>query len=432
MEHSVIHVEQLLDIMRGIGDSRDIRQITISMMERYTSLFGKFSVFGLLLSYQDATCWRCLPLQNPAGPNSNGVSLEQVPANTDLQQIVDSLGHNVTHLIESRPALRQTITTPVSPFAVEVGQGDEALLNDLNEMLQTELSTIFASCQQRPLSRGPMWVFLGWKEKFNAPEGSLSLFDLTVETVVRMAAYLSLYSLAMRLELINQSVRRNIVHDLKTPVTVIQGCTDVLLSQEEDDPELRHEMLSIINEQTHRLSEELQEILAPPVDQNWMPRYEEFDLRLVVDKAIMAEKQTERARGHRFESHGDKGPLLVTADRRKVRRVVENLLSNAIKYSPGEEKTVHVTVEARDGSAVLGVRDEGIGMTHEQLAHVLAAPGRVVAPDLDIEGSGFGLDSCRQILAAHGGTLQAESEPGEGSTFVITLPIAPPVDLRIR
>jgi signal transduction histidine kinase len=236
----------------------------------------------------------------------------------------------------------------------------------------------------------------------------------------------------MRLELINQSVRRNIVHDLKTPVTVIQGCTDVLLSQEEDDPELRHEMLSIINEQTHRLSEELQEILAPPVDQNWMPRYEEFDLRLVVDKAIMAEKQTERARGHRFELHGDKGPLLVTADRRKVRRVVENLLSNAIKYSPGEEKTVHVTVEARDGSAVLGVRDEGIGMTHEQLAHVLAAPGRVVAPDLDIEGSGFGLDSCRQILAAHGGTLGAESEPGEGSTFVITLPIAPPDDLRKR
>ena len=65
---------------------------------------------------------------------------------------------------------------------------------------------------------------------------------------------------------------------------------------------------------------------------------------------------------------------------------------------------------------------DGIGMNAEQLERVLSEGGRAVDRSLGIEGAGFGLDSCRRVLEAHGGKLEAVSEPGKGSTFTATFP----------
>ncbi len=230
-----------------------------------------------------------------------------------------------------------------------------------------------------------------------------------------------------RSERIQNQVRRNIVHDLKTPVTVIKGMGETLMFPEmAEDPTWREEMVKAIIEQSDRLLDDLKDILLP-IDDEYKPEYEEFDLSILLEKVVKSEKHTSRAQGHNLVVEGTAEPISIVADRRKVRRVFENLLSNAIKYSPGTGKTVTVSLRRRgDGGVAASFRDEGLGMAPDQLAKVLSTGGRVAShADLGIEGTGFGLDSVQKVLAAHGGRLEAESSEGRGSTFTAVLPAAP-------
>lgn len=232
-------------------------------------------------------------------------------------------------------------------------------------------------------------------------------------------------------ERIQNQVRRNIVHDLKTPVTVIKGMGETLTFPEmAEDPTWRDEMVRAIIEQSDRLLDDLKDILVP-IDEEYTPEYETFDLSILLEKVVKAEKHTSRAQGHQIVIAGTDAPIMVRADRRKVRRVLENLLSNAIKYSPvqvpGEVKRVDVALEPPFGGEVaVSFRDEGLGLAPEQLARVLTDGGRVEShAGLGIEGTGFGLNSVQKVLTAHGGRLEAESAEGRGSTFRALLPVEP-------
>ncbi len=86
-------------------------------------------------------------------------------------------------------------------------------------------------------------------------------------------------------------------------------------------------------------------------------------------------------------------------------------------------KHVLVNLVHSTSEVAIVVQDQGLGMTAEQLEKVMSNGGRVVDATLGIDGSGFGLDSTRRVLTAHGGRLEAKSTPGQGSTFVAFLPI---------
>jgi two-component system phosphate regulon sensor histidine kinase PhoR len=212
------------------------------------------------------------------------------------------------------------------------------------------------------------------------------------------------------------------VHDLKTPLAVIQGYAQTLLTSDvADDPALRREMLQGILEQSDRLLEEVRGLLLAS-EVGAAPRRERFDLAGVLRSVVVAERHTARARRHRIVLEGATLSVGVAADPRQIRRVLENLVGNAVKYSPGEDRVVWVRLGVEDGHACVSVTDEGLGMTAEQLHRVLTRGGRVVDPALDIEGSGFGLLASRRILEAHGGQLRATSIPRLGSTFEAILP----------
>ncbi len=228
-----------------------------------------------------------------------------------------------------------------------------------------------------------------------------------------------------RHEKIQQGIRRNIVHDPKTPVTVIKGMGETLLFPGmAEDATWREEMVRAIVEQSDRLLDDLKDILQP-IDAAYKPDLEEFDLSLLIERVVKAEKHTSRAADHLMILTGTAEPINIAGDRRKLRRVYENLLSNAIKYSPGNGKRVEVTL-ARVGEDEVAVtfRDEGLGMEPEDLERVLVRGGRVSShADLGIEGTGFGLDSVQTVLQAHGGRLEAQSETNRGSTFTAILPL---------
>jgi signal transduction histidine kinase len=231
------------------------------------------------------------------------------------------------------------------------------------------------------------------------------------------------------MEDISGGIRRNIVHDLKTPVTVIKGMAETLQMPDVGaDPVMREEMLTAISEQSDLLLDDLKDILHP-MDERYTPSIEPFDLAILIEKVAKAEKHTGRAANHEIQVFGGDAPVMVEADRRKIRRVVENLLSNAIKYSPGTDKQVTVTIQDTDAQYLqIHFQDEGLGMSAETLEKVLAEGGRVEEhARLGIEGTGLGLGSVRMILQAHGGELLAESELGKGSRFTVILPKRPVV-----
>jgi PAS domain S-box-containing protein len=106
-------------------------------------------------------------------------------------------------------------------------------------------------------------------------------------------------------------------------------------------------------------------------------------------------------------------------DRLRIDQVVTNLVSNAIKY--GGQKPISISASANGEHAMITVRDEGIGISPENLDRIFVRFERITAPQTS-QGLGMGLWITKQIVEAHGGTVVAESELGKGSTFTVRLP----------
>ncbi|WP_254767779.1 PAS domain S-box protein [Salinilacihabitans rarus] len=114
---------------------------------------------------------------------------------------------------------------------------------------------------------------------------------------------------------------------------------------------------------------------------------------------------------------------VVEGDPRQLRQLFQNLLSNAIEYSGDEPPQVHVAAE-RDGDEwTVSVRDEGIGIDPDEHDRIFEVFQRLHSRD-EHPGTGIGLALCQRIVERHGGEIRVDSEPGEGTTFAVTLPAA--------
>ena len=119
--------------------------------------------------------------------------------------------------------------------------------------------------------------------------------------------------------------------------------------------------------------------------------------------------------------------LEVECDKERICQVLTNLLSNARKYSP-EGAPISVTLRRGDGEAIIAVRDCGVGIPEDQLSLIYEQFYRV--PDLEVQhsssasGLGLGLYIARNIVEQHGGRIEVQSSPGNGSTFSVMLPLS--------
>jgi signal transduction histidine kinase len=116
----------------------------------------------------------------------------------------------------------------------------------------------------------------------------------------------------------------------------------------------------------------------------------------------------------------------LAADRDKLTQVIINLLDNAIKYSPDGGEIV-VGAHADNSLAHLSVRDQGLGIPPDALGTIFERYARIESErHRTIPGTGLGLPIVRQIAELHGGCAWAESQPGQGTTLHVSLPLTPP------
>ena len=219
-------------------------------------------------------------------------------------------------------------------------------------------------------------------------------------------------------------IRRDLVasvaHELRTPVAVLQAGHEALLDGvTEPSPaelgSLRDEVLRLA-----RMVDDLQTLAAADaavlrVTREWR------DLARIAGSAI--DSLTRRFETAEITLDRRLAPAPVLADERWMHQVVTNLLGNALKFTPAGG-TVTVTTRQDGSSAVLQVADTGVGIPPDELPRVFDRFWRGREADRT-SGSGIGLAVAAQLAEAHGGTLTAASQPGEGTRLTLTLPAAP-------
>lgn len=216
----------------------------------------------------------------------------------------------------------------------------------------------------------------------------------------------------------------SVSHELRTPLTSILGFAELL----DDDPDLTERQrghVRVIERNSQRLLRLIGDLLtARQLTRGGLSlSLADVDLCDVVAQAVEAHGPAAREKG--VQVHDElTGPLHVRADRTRLGQVIDNVLSNAVKYSRPDG---HVTLRAEhDEQAVtLRVRDDGVGIDPADHAKVFDRFYR--APAVrggNVQGTGLGLFITREIVAAHGGSVRLDSEPGRGTEVSISLPAA--------
>ena len=126
---------------------------------------------------------------------------------------------------------------------------------------------------------------------------------------------------------------------------------------------------------------------------------------------------------HRFVTSLPRELPPVRADVMRLERILHNLLENAVKYSP-DGGYIRVTAKMDSDHLVIGVSDQGVGISQQDQARLFAPFERLENSRIErVKGVGLGLLVCRRLVEAHGGRIWVESELGKGSTFFFTLPL---------
>jgi len=215
-------------------------------------------------------------------------------------------------------------------------------------------------------------------------------------------------------------------HELRSPLTSVQGFAELLLLEREKLDPKQAETVEVILDNTRHLVRLLNDLLdlarsdAGRLTIKPVPT----DAGALVEDAVRTMRAQFDARSQRLELEVEPGLPRIEADRDRMRQVLVNLLTNANEYCP-EGAGIGVKVRRREADVEIDVSDDGPGIPEEQLAHIFERFSRGDAGETQrVGGTGLGLAISRSLVELHGGAIDAESAPGEGSTFRVRLPAA--------
>lgn len=210
-------------------------------------------------------------------------------------------------------------------------------------------------------------------------------------------------------------------HELRAPLTAIQGNLELLNRHHEMPEAEREEALVEITRETDRLTRLVADLLALARADAGIPlRHRPLDLDALVLDAFRAARQLGRGQTLVLDPFE---PVQVIGDEDRLKQLLLILLDNALKYTPQEGK-VTLGLRQRGQFVEVLVRDTGVGIPREDLPHVFERFYRAdPARSRDPGGTGLGLAIARWIVEQHGGDITIDSQPGKGTLFTVRLPL---------
>jgi heavy metal sensor kinase len=214
-------------------------------------------------------------------------------------------------------------------------------------------------------------------------------------------------------------------HELRAPISLIRTTAELAVRGNPTSSEYREDMAQILGEaeRTTRLIDSLLVLARADAGEGGL-QHELTDVSLSVREAVAQGRNLAVEKQIELTADLSSEPIIVRGDGEALRRLVFILIDNALKYTP-EGRKVRVRLARLEERATLSVADSGIGIVEADLPHIFDRFWRAdkVRPR-GVGGAGLGLSIARWIVDQHNGSINVESSPGQGSTFVVEIPLA--------
>jgi len=220
----------------------------------------------------------------------------------------------------------------------------------------------------------------------------------------------------------------NVSHELRTPLSILRGYIETLLDNPKTSPKELARILEVMERHSKRLGLLVDDLLtlAQLESANSNLRLSEVNLSELFGKVVHDWKKKLAEKQLKMMVDVTATVPVILADERQLEEVLHNLLDNAVKYSQ-ENGEIRLHAEQRDDRQIaLSVSDSGIGIGKNDLPRIFERfyrADKARSPE-SIRGTGLGLSIVKHIAQRHGGRVEAESEPGRGTTIRVILPIA--------
>lgn len=227
------------------------------------------------------------------------------------------------------------------------------------------------------------------------------------------------------LERVRRQFVSDVSHEIQSPLTSIKGFT-MALKQKKLDEESRLRLLTIIEEESDRLSRLTQDLLklSSLEHDQIQPNMSQYRLDEQLKDVMIANEPLWSAKSIKLEL--DLEPVSISADEDKLSQLWTNLLSNAIKFT-GAGGVIAISLAASQHSVTVSVADSGVGIPEEELQHIFKPFYKIdQARERTVGGNGIGLSIVKRIVELHAGEIRVESTMAKGTTMTVVLPLVPP------
>jgi two-component system sensor histidine kinase SenX3 len=271
-------------------------------------------------------------------------------------------------------------------------------------------------------------------ELYGPPRKTLHLKAETLDDGRRsigVAAAIENISERRHLEEVRRDFVANVSHELKTPMGALGLLAETLLS--EDDPSVAKRLADRIHHEAIRVGRIVEDLLdLSRIEDQQAPSKELVRIGPLINESIDRVSEVAHHKGVEIVFEEPPLPVATLGDRRQLLSAVYNLIENAVKFSYEDGKVeVTVTQDAPSAMVEIQVKDHGIGIPTRDLDRIFERFYRVDAGrSRETGGTGLGLAIVRHVAANHQGEIKVVSREGEGATFTLRLPMAPPGDLE--
>lgn len=414
--------------------------ISIALAALNRHLRGDVSHYECILRMQHKDgSWRWILTRGISTKNANGIALRMAGSHTDLtalklaeetlklreqeqKAIIDICPDGILSISETGSVnFVNAAFIAISGIAAEylIGLSTPMLweklldsfsvdgkfsLDDLNTFKSTEI-ILKAKTSLKAIK------LISRTQDGDAMQKLLYLRDITVESEVDR----------MKSEFLS-----NAAHELRTPMTIIYGFTELLMSKD-FGKKMQLDIIQTIHNQAKNLTHIINDLLD--IARIESRKGEDFVMLTQSIQPILLEVKKEwdgLADANRINFHVSAEMQLVLVDKDKIKQTISNVLSNACKYSSAESSIdVNVVYKKNTENMFIGIQviDHGDGMTQEQLSHLFERFWRANASG-DVSGTGLGMTIIKEIIETHQGHIEVQSEHQKGTTVTLWLPAA--------